>query len=86
MVRRRGDGQAVGTEQATVTAELGVLTAEVAWVITVPHQGQGYARETADVMVRWLRRPDERSRGVDVVVAHVHPQHHASMAVAGRSG
>ena len=86
VVRRRGDGQAVGTAQATVTAEHGVLTAEVAWVIAVPHQGQGYAREAADVMVRWLRHPDARSRGVDVVVAHVHPQHQASMAVARALG
>ncbi len=86
VVRRRHDAVAVGTTQATVTDEDGLITAEVAWVIAVPHQGQGYAREAADVMVRWLRGPDEHSGGVEVLVAHVHPRHVASMAVARAIG
>ena len=86
VVRRSRDGLAVGTTQATVTVQDGVLTAEVAWVIAVPHQRQGYAREAAEVMARWLREPDEPGQGVEVVVAHVHPQHEASMAVARAIG
>ena len=36
----------------------GALIGEVAWVIGVPHQRQGYAREAASTMVTWLRDPD----------------------------
>jgi RimJ/RimL family protein N-acetyltransferase len=85
VVRRRADAVAVGTTQATVTDDDGVLTGEVAWVFGVPHQRQGYAREAASTMVAWLRDPDGRP-GVAVVVAHVHPQHAASMAVARAVG
>lgn len=77
VVRRREGGRAVGTVQATVTAHDTQLLAEVAWVITVPQQGRGYAREAALAMVAWLR-----GRGVEVVIAHVHPEHEASMAMA----
>ena len=51
IIRRRDTGQAVGTTQATVRDDEGLLVAEVAWV-----------------------------------VASVHPQHHASMAVAQAVG
>ncbi len=81
LVRGREDAQALGTVQATVTEQEDGLTAEVAWVIGTAHQGQGYAREAAGLMVTWLRR-----QGVDTVVAHVHPQHEASMAVARAVG
>ncbi len=77
VVRRREDGSAVGTVQATVAEESGDLTAEVAWVVVTAYQGRGYAREAAKVMVAWLRR-----QGTGTVVAHVHPQHEASAAVA----
>ena len=73
--------QAVGTTQATVTEPDGVSTAEVAWVVARPHQGKGYAVESARAMVQWLRE-----QGVEVVVAHVHPEHQASMAVARAIG
>lgn len=81
VVRRRDDGRAVGTAQATVAEEAGRLTAEVAWVIGSEHQHQGYAREAAQAMVMWLRQ-----EGVETVVAHVHPQHDASMRVARAAG
>ena len=81
LVRGREDAQALGTVQATVTEQEDGLTAEVAWVIGTAHQGQGYVREAAGLMVTWLRR-----QGVDTVVAHVHPQHEASMAVARAVG
>ncbi len=77
VVRRREDGHAVGTVQATVAEESGDLTAEVAWVVVTAYQGRGYAREAAKVMVAWLRR-----QGTGTVIAHVHPQHEASAAVA----
>lgn len=81
VVRRRADGRAVGTVQATVVEEAGRLAAEVAWVIAADYQRQGYAREAAQVMVTWLQQ-----RGADDIVAHVHPQHHASMSVAREVG
>ena len=81
VVRRREDGQAVGTVQATVTAGGGAVVAEVAWVLASPYQGHGYARESAGVVVAWLRE-----QGVRTVVAHVHPDHHASGGVARAVG
>jgi RimJ/RimL family protein N-acetyltransferase len=81
IIRRLDDGRAVGTVQATVTEEAGLLTAEVAWVIATAHQGHGYAQEAAKVMVAWLRR-----QGIVTLVAHVHPDHAASAAVARSVG
>ena len=81
VVRRRADDQAVGTVQATVTSLDGLLVAEVAWVVGTAYQGQGYAKEAASTMVQWLR-----SRGISRVVAHIHPDHHASHAVARALG
>ena len=81
VLRRRDTGAAVGTLQATVTAEQGRSVAEVAWVVAVPAQGLGFAQEGARAMVWWLRQG-----GVEVVVAHVHPRHEASMAVARAVG
>lgn len=81
VVRIQDSGQAAGTTQATVEERDGALTAEVAWVIATPHQGHGYAVESARAMVQWVRE-----QGVDVVVAHVHPEHQASMAVARAIG
>ena len=101
IIRRRDDGQVVGYVQATVsigTVSIGdvsigdvsigdVATAEsepsadVAWVIGSAAQGQGYAVEAARLMVTWLR-----AQGVRTITAHVHPEHRASGAVAGRIG
>jgi len=81
LVRRREDAQALGTVQATVSENEDGLTAQVAWVIGTAHQGQGYAWEAAGLMVRWLRQ-----QGVDTLVAHVHPQHDASKALAWAVG
>jgi RimJ/RimL family protein N-acetyltransferase len=81
VVRRRDSGHAIGTVQATITTQDGRTVAEVAWIVAVSHQHQGYARESAVEMVRWLRR-----HGIELVVAHVHPEHEASMAVARALG
>lgn len=77
MVRRRDTLELVGTVQATVTAE----AADLAWVVSVPHQGSGFAREAAGAMTGWLRE-----RGVQHFTAHVHPDHAASSAVARSLG
>lgn len=81
IVRRRDDGQAVGFVQATISEQNGELSAEVAWVVAVSQQHSGYAREAAQLMADWLRQ-----QHVHHVVAHVHPQHHASNAVARSIG
>ena len=81
IARERASGLVVGTVQATLHGEPGCTTAEIAWVVAMPHQGQGYATESAAAMSDWLLR-----HGVDVLVAHVHPEHRASIGVARRLG
>jgi RimJ/RimL family protein N-acetyltransferase len=73
----RADGEAVGYVQATVTTD----QAEIAWVIGKPWQGNGYASQAAKSMIDWLG-----SRGVERIVAHIHPDHEASNGVARRLG
>ena len=77
MLRSRESGELVGTVQATVADG----TAELAWVVAVPHQGHGLAGEAARAMTAWLR-----TRGVSRFAAHVHPDHAASAAVARAVG
>lgn len=67
----------VGYLQSTVTDG----EAEVAWVIGAPHQGKGYAKEAALGLADWLR-----SQGIRRLVAHIHPDHAASAAVAAALG
>jgi RimJ/RimL family protein N-acetyltransferase len=68
------DDHLVGYVQATVTGR----TAEIAWVIGTAYQGHGYAKEAAAALVNWLDQ--ER------VIAHIHPGHTASAAVAAAAG
>jgi len=77
VVRRRADGAPVGTVQATARAD----GAELAWVIAVPYQRQGYAREAAAAVAVRLREAGEGP-----LVAHIHPEHAASAAVAAAIG
>jgi RimJ/RimL family protein N-acetyltransferase len=79
VVRLVTDGHLVGTVQATVTD--GNHEAEVAWIVGTPWQGRGFATEAARGLVGWLGR-----RGTRTVVAHVHPDHVASAAVAAAVG
>jgi RimJ/RimL family protein N-acetyltransferase len=81
VVRRRADARPVGTVQATIGRRPGGWTAEIAWVVGVPWQGQGYASEAARALVGWLGR-----HGVHEVVAHIHPDHLDSARVARRAG
>jgi RimJ/RimL family protein N-acetyltransferase len=78
-VRRRADGQAVGMLQA-VFAD-GGRSAEIAWAVGVSWQGQGIASEAAQAVVAWLS-----ARGVQIITAHINPDHHASIGVAARVG
>jgi RimJ/RimL family protein N-acetyltransferase len=79
ILRRQPGGQAVGYVQATITGE--GRRAEIAWVVGLRWQGQGYAAEAARALVGWLD-----SRGVQIIQAHIHPGHAASAAVASRAG
>ncbi len=79
IIRRRDDGRAIGTVQATVRPA--GPTADIAWVIGLPWQGSGYASEAAVELVRWLGTQD-----VGTVTARIHPDHLASAAVAERAG
>ncbi|MEU9375407.1 GNAT family N-acetyltransferase [Streptomyces sp. NPDC048255] len=79
VLRLRADGRLVGTVQATVAADL--EHAEVAWVVGAPWQGRGLASEAARVLTGWLRELP-----VGRVLAHVHPDHSASAAVAASCG
>jgi len=81
VVRRRADGQPVGTVQATLIRRRDGWTAQVAWVVGVAWQRQGFAAEAARALVGWLERG-----GVHEIVAHVHPDHAASERVAARAG
>ncbi|MEU4392818.1 GNAT family N-acetyltransferase [Kribbella sp. NPDC023855] len=67
----------VGYVQATVSGDEG----EIAWVLGTSWQGRGCAREAAVGLVAWLD-----AHGVRRIVAHVHPEHTASAAVAAAAG
>jgi RimJ/RimL family protein N-acetyltransferase len=69
-----------GTVQATIsTGDQPV--AEVAWVVGTPWQGRGIATEAAKALIAWLGQ-----QSVQTVIAHIHPRHQASAAVAAAAG
>jgi len=74
----REESRPVGTVQATITETV----AEIAWVVGTPWQGRGLASEAARGLVALLRQ----SPSVPAVVAHIHPGHRASEAVARAAG
>ncbi|WP_238155381.1 GNAT family N-acetyltransferase [Kribbella soli] len=67
----------IGYVQATVIDG----TAEIAWVIGTAWQGRGFAKEAAQGLVTWLR-----AQRIGRIIAHVHPDHTASAAVAAAIG
>ncbi|MFE5486919.1 GNAT family N-acetyltransferase [Streptomyces sp. NPDC056527] len=77
VVRLEDGGPLVGTVQATVDGE----AAEIAWIVGTPWQGRGIAVEAVRGLVGWLG-----AQGVRTLVAHVHPDHAASAAVATAAG
>jgi RimJ/RimL family protein N-acetyltransferase len=80
VIRLRDPGCLAGTAQATISPAP-ALTAEVAWVVGTPWQGQGIASEAARALVAWLGQHSVRT-----VIAHIHPGHAASAAVAAAAG
>ncbi|MGW0836662.1 GNAT family N-acetyltransferase [Streptomyces prunicolor] len=78
VLRLRPDAHLAGTVQATVTGS----EAEIAWVVGAPWQGRGLASEAAQGLVSWLTAHP----AIRTVVAHIHPDHQASAAVATAAG
>lgn len=72
-------GEAVGYVQATVPQDGG--PAEIAWVVGAPWQGRGFATTATRLLLERLA-----GLGVGEVIAHIHPEHAASNAVARRCG
>jgi RimJ/RimL family protein N-acetyltransferase len=79
--RDRATHAAVGTVQATITDDDGVRSAALAWVVATSRQGEGLATEAACAVQDWLR-----VHGVTRFVAHIHPDHAVSAAVARHLG
>jgi RimJ/RimL family protein N-acetyltransferase len=77
VISLHADGRLTGTVQATITPD----SAEIAWVVGTPWQGRGIATEAARALVAWLRE-----QSVSAVIAHIHPEHTASAAVATAVG
>jgi RimJ/RimL family protein N-acetyltransferase len=79
VIQLRSPACLAGTVQATIsTAD---EAAEVAWVVGTSWQGQGIATEAARALVAWLGQ-----QSVKTVIAHIHPGHQASAAVATAAG
>ena len=81
VIRLRDESCLTGTVQATVSPSGRGLVAEIAWVVGVPWQGRGIATEAARGLVDWLARQPVRT-----LIAHIHPEHRASAAVATAAG
>jgi RimJ/RimL family protein N-acetyltransferase len=81
VIRLRQEDCLTGTVQATITHSGQAGQAEIAWVVGTPWQGRGIATEAARALVGWLA-----GQGPRVVIAHIHPDHRASAAVAAAAG
>ncbi|MFJ6770439.1 GNAT family N-acetyltransferase [Kitasatospora sp. NPDC091257] len=79
VLRLRADGALTGYVQATVRPD--ASEAEVAWVVGTPWQRRGLATEAARTLLAHLA-----DAGVTTAAAHIHPDHHASAAVARALG
>jgi RimJ/RimL family protein N-acetyltransferase len=80
VIRLRDSGSLAGTVQATIST-VDEPAAEVSWVVGTPWQGQGIATEAARALVAWLGQ-----QSIKTVIAHIHPGHQASAAVAAAAG
>lgn len=81
VIRLRDEVCLTGTVQATTITSGPGPTAEIAWVVGTPWQGRGIATEAAQGLVDWLSQQRVRT-----VIAHIHPEHQASAAVATAAG
>jgi RimJ/RimL family protein N-acetyltransferase len=80
VIQIHGPGCLAGTVQATISTS-DVPVAEVAWVVGTQWQGRGIATEAARALITWLGR-----QSIQTVIAHIHPRHQASAAVAAAAG
>jgi RimJ/RimL family protein N-acetyltransferase len=81
VIRLRDEACLTGTVQATIGPAGDETTAEIAWVVGTAWQGRGIATEAGRGLITWLG-----TRSVHTVIAHVHPDHRASAAVATACG
>ncbi len=77
IVRRTDSGEAIGFVQATIVDGV----ADIAWLVGVRHQGQGFAVQAARAMIG-----EVESLGVTSFTAHVHVDHQRSQRVASAVG
>ena len=71
------DDTPIGYVQATVSES----DADIAWVIGLKWQGDGYASEAVGALVKWLR-----AKGVKAIRCCIKPNHVASQRVASNAG
>ena len=69
--------EAIGYVQATITED----AADIAWLVGLDWQRQGYASEAASALVSWLL-----ANGIRDLRAYMHPEHRASQGVAKAAG
>lgn len=81
VARLRAEDRLVGAVQATITPGHPGPAALIAWTVGTAWQRRGIATEAARALVDWLRQVPVRG-----VLAHIHPDHHASAAVAAAAG
>ncbi|MFB7913940.1 GNAT family N-acetyltransferase [Streptomyces sp. NPDC056061] len=86
VLRVRDEDRLAGYVQATV--DLPGAMAEIAWVVGARWQGRGYAKEAASGLVNHLTGAGTGTgtAAMRTVVAHIHPDHAASGAVAAAAG
>ena len=77
IIRAIAHGRAVGFLQADIIGH----NAELAWVVSPDHQGNGLASEAASGVAEWLS-----TQGVSSFSAHIRSDHAASQAVAANLG
>jgi RimJ/RimL family protein N-acetyltransferase len=77
-LRRKADGTVIGYVQVSMKTSQG----QIAWLIGLPFQKQGYATEATCRVMAWLK---ERIKSGEIR-ANIHPNHVASQAVARRLG
>jgi RimJ/RimL family protein N-acetyltransferase len=80
VIQVRDSGSLTGTVQATISTG-DAAVAEIAWVVGAAWQGQGIATDSARALIAWLGLQQ-----IGTVIAHIHPRHAASAAVAAAAG
>ena len=77
LVTLENNKTSIGYVQATVSES----HTDIAWVIGLQWQGNGYASEAATALVKWLQEND-----VKAIRSCIHPNHLASARVASNAG